>query len=246
MFDILFARTFVIVGAMLCLTAVTAKVNRSFETSREMWGSFIAGLAVLVLLLTLSHIYPLNLILVALFSLIIGWQVGPAIEHYSTRYKLRRYLKDAGTPLAKGADATPEQVRDFAENFDRNNYHKEWQNIVFQAFMGTALAVISAAGVVFLTDYDFSFLQGFLFICLCLLIVMGLVNAIFIRSKLVSLIRAYLGAVIFTLYLLYDFNRLEKHAGDDSWSTAIDISVGLYLDIINLFLDLLEILSESD
>ena len=68
----------------------------------------------------------------------------------------------------------------------------------------------------------------------------------FLRSKMVSLIRAYIGAVIFTLYLLYDFNQLEKKAGDESWGTAIDISVNIYLDIINLFLDLLEILAEAD
>jgi len=35
-------------------------------------------------------------------------------------------------------------------------------------------------------------------------------------------------------------------AGDESWETAIDVAVNIYLDIINLFLDLLEILSESD
>ena len=35
-------------------------------------------------------------------------------------------------------------------------------------------------------------------------------------------------------------------AGDESWGTAIDIAVNIYLDIINLFLDLLEILAESD
>jgi len=47
--------------------------------------------------------------------------------------------------------------------------------------------------------------------------------------------------------LLYDFNRLEKAiaSGDTSWSTAIEIAVNLYLDIINLFLDLLEILATS-
>jgi FtsH-binding integral membrane protein len=35
-------------------------------------------------------------------------------------------------------------------------------------------------------------------------------------------------------------------AGDESWGTAINISVDLYLNIINLFLDLLVILSESN
>jgi FtsH-binding integral membrane protein len=33
--------------------------------------------------------------------------------------------------------------------------------------------------------------------------------------------------------------------GDDSWSSAVIIAVNLYLDIINLFLDLLMILAEG-
>lgn len=125
-------------------------------------------------------------------------------------------------------------------------YHSEWQNIVTHAFLGTALAVIGTACVVFTTGINFDFLRGFLFIALLMLIVMGLINAFFIKSKLVSLIKAYVGAIIFTLYLLYDFNQLEKKAGDESWATAINISVNIYLDIINLFVDLLEILAETD
>ena len=68
----------------------------------------------------------------------------------------------------------------------------------------------------------------------------------FFKSKLFSLLRPYIGAVIFTLYLLYDFNRLEKMKADESWGSAIEIAVSIYLDIINLFLDLLAILVETE
>ena len=111
--------------------------------------------------------------------------------------------------------------------------------------MGTAVAVIATACVVFTTDMSFDFLGGFLFIALLMLVVMGLINAFFIKSKMVSLVKAYMGAIVFTLYLLYDFNQLEKKAGDESWATAVNISVNIYLDIINLFMDLLEILVEN-
>lgn len=245
MIDILFARTFFVVGGMLVLTAITAKVNRFFETEFEMWSTIIISFLLLFLILGFSDSFPVNIFLVALFSLSIGWMIGPAIEHFGLRYKVRMHLKDQGTPLKKGEKATPAQIKDFEESFDKDAYHKEWQNIIFQAVMGTAAAVMATASIVFLTGIDFSFLGGFLFISLIILIVMGLINLIFIRSKLFSLLRAYIGAVIFTLYLLYDFDRLQKHAGDESWSTAIDISVNIYLDIINLFLDLLEILAES-
>ena len=56
------------------------------------------------------------------------------------------------------------------------------------------------------------------------------------------------GIVLFTFYLIYDFNRLEKAMarGDESWGTAVDLAVNIYLDIINLFLLILEALSESN
>ena len=76
---------------------------------------------------------------------------------------------------------------------------------------------------------------------------MSFLNNIIFKSRLYSIIRAYLGVILFTGYLLYDFNQLEKkmNMGDDSWGTAIDIAVNLYLDIINLFLDILYIMAES-
>ncbi len=246
MVDILFARTFMIVGAMLILTAITAKKNRVFETSSEMWITIIASFALLFAVMGFANQFPLNLILVGAFSLVIGWSIGPTIEHFGTRFKLRKFLKDKGTPLKKAGTATPEQLAEFNNSFDKLDYHNEWQNIVTQAFLGTALAVIATACVVFTTDMNFDFLGGFLFIALLMLVVMGLINAFFIKSKMVSLVKAYVGAIIFTLYLLYDFNQLEKKAGDESWATAVNISVNIYLDIVNLFLDLLEILSENN
>ncbi len=246
MVDILFARTFMIVGAMLILTAITAKKNRVFETSSEMWITIIASFALLFAVMGFANQYPLNLILVGAFSLVIGWSIGPTIEHFGARFKLRKFLKDKGTPLKKAGKATPEQLAEFNNSFDKLDYHNEWQNIVTQAFLGTALAVIATACVVFTTDINFDFLGGFLFIALLMLVLMGLINAFFIKAKKVSLVKAYVGAIVFTLYLLYDFNQLEKKAGDESWATAVNISVNIYLDIVNLFLDLLEILSENN
>lgn len=235
-----------IVGAMLILTAITAYKNRIFETSVELWATVISSFVLLFAIMAFSDQFPLNLILVAAFSLVMGWSIGPTIEHFGGRFKMRKFLKDKGTPLKKGGTATPEQLAEFNSSFDKTTYHNDWQKTVTLAVLGTALAVIGTASLVFTTNINFDFLGGFLFIALLLLIVMGLVNAIFIRSHLVSLVRSYVGALIFTFYLLYDFNQLEKKAGDESWSTAINISVNIYLDIINLFLDLLEILAETD
>ena len=49
-------------------------------------------------------------------------------------------------------------------------------------------------------------------------------------------------------YLIFDFNMLEKRIanGDESWGTAVQIAVNIYLDIINLFLYILRALAESN
>ena len=237
-------RTFYIVGGMLVITAITAKINRTFETTAELWIALISTFALIFIIDYNASSYPLNLILVGLFAALNGWILGPTIEHFGERFELKRHLKDQGIKVKKRRDIPEDTLAKFEGSFNREAYHAEWQNVIFQTISATALAIISTGSIVFLTDYDFGWLGQILFICLCILIMMWLLNAFFFKSSAFALVRAYLGAVIFTLFLIYDFNRLEKLAKDESWATAIDISVNIYLDIINLFLELLEILSE--
>lgn len=127
-----------------------------------------------------------------------------------------------------------------------DKYNQEWQNTVLVALLGTTLSVLVTALIVYFSDTDFGFMGKFLFISLISLIVISLLNIFIYKSRLINIMKAFAGVIIFTLYLIYDFNVLEKtiKQGDDSWSTAIELSVAIYLDIVNLFLDLLEILSE--
>ena len=150
--------------------------------------------------------------------------------HVLTDVEIEALMTEFESEIARGGDP----------------YNKEWQNIVFQAMMGTTIAVLATGSLVFMSDIDFSFLGIFLFIALSILIVMTLLNMFFFKSRFFSLVKAYFGVLIFTLYLLYDFDRLESLSaeGETSWSAAIHIAVNLYLDIINLFLDLLQILAD--
>jgi len=58
---------------------------------------------------------------------------------------------------------------------------------------------------------------------------------------------AFFGVIVFVGYLLVDFNRIayEEKKGENNWSVAMDIAINIYLDIINLLLQLLELLAES-
>ena len=284
MYDILFAKTFFIVGFMLIITTFFSRINKAYETTSEALITILGSFASLFAIMFFSENYPTNLILVAIFSGFIGWSMGPTISAIGESFKMKKYLKKAGvksktvvTDKKKFIDkifgaedekktmyyekSNPTELFEIesekyksiideiksSNNFRKDNYHQEWQNVVFQAMSATTIAVIATASIVFTSSIDFSVMGGFLFTALLILIIMGLLNHFIFKSRKFSLVRAYFGVLIFTGYLLYDFDMLKKqmNVGDDSWSTAIQIAVNLYLDIINLFLDILYILAES-
>ena len=270
MFDILFAKTFFLVGMMLIITTITTRINKEYETTIEAVLTFLGGFVFLFAVTFFAEIYPLNLFLVACFAGVVGWSLGPTITHFGRRFKLKRFLKSRNIEVKKDPkdknivlylrnSSNGEQeimheeevvalLAEFELEIEKGGdpYNKKWQDTVFQAMLGTTLAVFATATLVFTSSIDFSFLGMFLFIALLLLIIITLLNMFIFKSDRVSLIKAYFGVLIFTGYLIFDFNRLESlmAEGDTSWSTAIDIAVNLYLDIINLFLDLLQILAE--
>ncbi|MCC7051356.1 MAG: hypothetical protein IT239_06230, partial [Bacteroidia bacterium] len=96
MFDILFARTFILVGGMLIITAITSRINKTFETEKEVLITIFGTLAFLFAIIFFANFYPLNLFLVAIFSALIGWQIGPTIEFLGKRFKMKQYFKNRG------------------------------------------------------------------------------------------------------------------------------------------------------
>ena len=283
--NLLMSRTFLILGGMLIITTITARLNKAYETSTELFitvgGSFLFLFSVMIF----ADSYPINLIVVAIFSGFIGWSLGPTIAYIGEAFKFRKYLKSKmvlsksikreqsptfwekfmganeekktgyyyKSEPSKIFDRNSNEFKELKDDFDKNvlhhdRYNQEWQNVVFQAMVGTTLAVIIAGTIVAFIPTDFSFLGIFLWIALLALIVVEILNAFVFKSERKRILYSYCGVVIFSLYLIYDFNYLEKAiaAGDNSWGTAVKIAVNLYLDIINLFIDLLEILASSD
>lgn len=273
-----------ILGGMLVLTTISSRFNKAYETKTEFFitvgGTFLS----LFVIYFLGDQFPANIFAVCVFSLFIGWSLGPTIASIGEKFKFRKFLKDKmvlsktittkkttftdrligkedekktvyffKSDPEKTFDRMSNEFRELKLDFEKNvlphdRYNQEWQNIVFQALIGTTLAVLLTATIVVFTDNDFGFLGPILLICLIALVIMEFLNAFFFKSRRRRLVQAYFGVVLFTLYLIYDFNRLEKAIarGDDSWSTAIDIAVNIYLDLINLFIDLLEILASSE
>jgi protein lifeguard len=97
--------------------------------------------------------------------------------------------------------------------------------------------------VAFQTKYDFTSWGGALLAFLVILIIFSFAN-IFIKNQVVNLVYASLGAIIFCFYILYDTQLMM--GGNHKYSIAPDeivlAAMSLYLDIVNLFLFILQLL----
>lgn len=113
-------------------------------------------------------------------------------------------------------------------------------HVCLQALGITFVLFITLTAFTFQSKIDFSFLGGVLFAAIWILLIWGLVNAIFGWKP--GFVYSLLGAIIFSLYIIFDTWLLAEKLPYDEWILAC---VSLYLDIINLFLFLLQLLSES-
>ena len=112
--------------------------------------------------------------------------------------------------------------------------------VVLQALLLTAGVFIALTAYVFVSKKDFSWLGGGLFAVLLILLFWGLLNAFFDFGSGARLVYSLIGAILFAGYILYDTSLLLHHLGPDDHIEAV---IALYLDIINLFLYLLQTLS---
>lgn len=111
----------------------------------------------------------------------------------------------------------------------------------------TAAVCLALTLFAFQTKWDFTVMGGFLLCATVVLLVFGLV-AIFIPSnKIVTLVYASIGALVFSLYLVYDTQLMMggKHKYSISPEEYIFAALNLYLDIINIFLYILTIIGAA-
>ncbi|MDR1975736.1 MAG: Bax inhibitor-1/YccA family protein [Campylobacteraceae bacterium] len=109
--------------------------------------------------------------------------------------------------------------------------------IVANAFILTTVAFGSLSVFAMNTKRDFGSLGKFLFISLIVLIVASIIN-IFTSSPLLYTIISAAGAILFSIYILYDTQNIIKGA----YETPIEGAISLYLDFLNLFIFILRLL----
>lgn len=99
----------------------------------------------------------------------------------------------------------------------------------------------------FQTKYDFTMFGGMLFVALLVLVCFSFL-AIFLRgNRIYELLYASFGALLFSLYLVYDTQLLigGHHKYSISPEEYIFAALNLYLDIVNLFIYILQIIAAS-
>jgi len=111
-------------------------------------------------------------------------------------------------------------------------------SIVAQAFLMTSVAFGGISMFALTTKKDFSGMGKMLFIAVIILIV-GSISNIFIGSSILQLGIAMIGALVFSAFILYDTQQIIK----GGFSTPIEAAIALYLDFLNLFISLLQILA---
>ena len=113
------------------------------------------------------------------------------------------------------------------------------------------LIVTFVAGFIGYSDF-YSFAQNAYLTTIMGILLFGLVVFTFINlfrgfSRATTRYVAIGGAILFTLYIIVDFNRLIylENMNVNDWNTAFYMSYTIYLDIINLLLDILDAMGNA-
>lgn len=114
--------------------------------------------------------------------------------------------------------------------------------VVVQAFFLTAAVVVSLTAFTFQTKRDFTNMGSILFAGLWILILGGFMH-FFIGGEITHLGLAIGGAFLFSAFIVYDTQMIMKKVSPEEYILA---TIDLYLDIINLFLEILKILDRMN
>jgi modulator of FtsH protease len=109
--------------------------------------------------------------------------------------------------------------------------------LVGYAAVGTGVIFLAMGTIAATTKRDFSFMGKFLFVGMIALLVAMLAN-MFLQIPALALTISTLVIVVFSLFLLYDLNRIVR-GGETNYVMA---TTGVYISLLNIFSSLLQLL----
>ena len=120
------------------------------------------------------------------------------------------------------------------------NYALEMRNgmqLVGYAAVGTGAVFFVMGAIATTTKRDFSFMGKFLFVGMIALLIAMIAN-MFLQIPALALTLSTLVIVVFSLFLLYDLNRIVR-GGETNYVMA---TTGVYMSLFNIFANLLQLL----
>lgn len=113
--------------------------------------------------------------------------------------------------------------------------------LVLMASVLTVVAIISLTLYELLTDIDFNKLNGFCFTTINI-IFLGCLLQIFLKSNLTGFGIALFCTVAFAAFIVYDTDNILKNLSPDEYIYGV---ISLYLDMINLFMNVLRLFKKK-
>jgi hypothetical protein len=117
------------------------------------------------------------------------------------------------------------------------------QTIVLQALLITLGIFLGLTMFTLQSKYDFSGMGPWLFGGLIALLMTGLVGVFIPFSKTMDLLYAIGGSLLFSGYIVYDTYVITKKLSPDEFIMG---AISLYLDFINLFINILRLLNNVE
>jgi modulator of FtsH protease len=114
---------------------------------------------------------------------------------------------------------------------------KNGVQLVGYAAVGTGVILFAMGAVAASSKRDFGFMGKFLFVGMIALLVAMIAN-LFLQIPALALTISTLVIVVFSLFLLYDLNRILR-GGETNYVMA---ATGVYMSLFNIFANLLSLL----
>ncbi|EGG10627.1 uncharacterized protein MELLADRAFT_115498 [Melampsora larici-populina 98AG31] len=113
--------------------------------------------------------------------------------------------------------------------------------VVLQALCLTGLVFIGLTVYTLQTKRDFSGWAPYLSTALMVMFFSSFITVFFPYSSTIDMIYSGFGTLLFSAYIVFDTQMMCKHLSPDDWVVAC---VSLYLDAVNLFLNIVRVLSQ--
>ena len=111
--------------------------------------------------------------------------------------------------------------------------------LIIKEFLATVFMFSAAALFGWVTKIDLSGMRGFLWIALIGMIVVSVIGIFIPWGSTFEMVFSGIGVILFSAYTVYDFQQIKRMP----FIAPMDAALRLYLDIFNLFLFILRLLS---